>query len=68
MEQDKNEMRQPGTDALKAPDEISGRVPEAPQPTSAPQDISQVDQQEGQMNNGELGGNFNTGGTDADTA
>ena len=66
MEQNKNAQRQQtGDSAEKNTSTEQGRQPEATQQTASDpnSDISQVDQQEGRMNNGELGGNFNTAET-----
>lgn len=60
MEQDKSGAQQTKTDVTKMDSGEQGRQPDAAQqPAEQSNDISQVDQQEGQMNNGELGGNFN---------
>lgn len=61
MEQAKNGQatQQPETGAGKATGNEQGRQPESAQQTAEQsEDISQIDQQEGQMNNGQLGGNF----------
>jgi hypothetical protein len=61
MEQNKNaQPQQTGSGAEKTTGTEQGRQPDAPQRTATEpdSDISQVDQQEGQMDNGELGGNF----------
>lgn len=59
MEQKGKEQAAPqqGTDIEKIDDNTQGRKPENASPEK-PEDISQVDQQEGEMNNGELGGNL----------
>lgn len=64
MEQNKNKdsEQQTGNDVKTTASREQGHQPERAQ-EPAPEDssdISQIDQQEGQMNNGELGGNFNT--------
>ena len=47
-------------EASRANSPEQGRVVGSNQPAAGQEaDISQIDQQEGQMNNGELGGNFN---------
>lgn len=60
MEQRKNEERTPqGASGVKENESSEqGRVAGSQQPAAKEKssDISQVDQQEGQMNNGELGG------------
>lgn len=61
MEQDKNKQAasQNKTNVEKAGNE-QGRAPvDTPQSAQETTDISLVDQQEGEMNNGELGGNLN---------
>lgn len=60
MEQHKNGQAAQQTDAEKITSSEQGRQPENTPQASAEQsnDISQIDQQEGQMNNGTLGGNF----------
>lgn len=59
------EQNRPGTQQPRAAEKITspeqGREPDNAQQTIASQpaaDISQVDQQEGDMKHGELGGNF----------
>jgi hypothetical protein len=62
MEQHKNDQAaQPAESGVeKMTSQEQGRQPENGEQTAAEQsnDISQIDQQEGQMNNGQLGGNF----------
>jgi len=66
MEQTKNNEsdRQTQNNVEKKERPEQGRVAGSNQQTDAEgtADISQVDQQEGQMNNGELGGNFDKAG------
>jgi hypothetical protein len=67
MEQNKNAQPQQTETVAERPTATEqGRQPDTTQQTASEPnaDISQVDQQEGRMNNGELGGNFNTAGTD----
>jgi len=64
MEQNNNkeQAQQTESDVKTTTSREQGRQPESAQ-EPAPEtssDISQVDQQEGQMNNGELGGNFDS--------
>jgi hypothetical protein len=66
MEQHKNGQPQgAGTNAQNGSSAEQGRKPDAPEQSTSEQtdDISYIDQQEGQMNNGELGGNFDMGDT-----
>lgn len=69
MKKDKNrQAAQPETEVIKNTSPEQGRQPEGPLETATEQnvDISNVDQQEGEMNHGELGGNFDeTDGTGA---
>jgi len=63
MEEIKKEetTRQTETNVEKTSSPEQGRQPENSETTAEKStDISQVDQQEGQMANGELGGNFDT--------
>lgn len=63
MEQNRNaqgtSQNEAGPEKTTSPEQ--GRQAGSAQPDAAEEtsDISQIDQQEGQMNNGELGGNFN---------
>lgn len=72
MEQNKNgAAQQPAeTNMEKTAGAEQGRQPQDAQqaPTEQGGDISQIDQQEGQMNNGELGGNFDNSGSVAKQA
>jgi hypothetical protein len=61
MEKDQNrQAAQTQEDVVKNTSPEQGRQPGGPQQTATEQnaDISNVDQQEGEMNHGELGGNF----------
>ncbi len=63
MQQTENRQNNPknGEDPAKITIPEQGRQAGSAQPAASESegDISQIDQQEGQMNNGELGGNFN---------
>ena len=68
MEQQKRDETSQATEtgAKNTTSNEQGRVPDQAPTTESSNDISQVDQQEGQMDNGELGGNFDA--SDANTA
>ena len=68
MEQQKRNENNQATEsgANNTTSNEQGRVPEQEHPSENSNDISQVDRQEGQMDHGELGGNFDT--SNANTA